>query len=315
MNKLLFTTGLAMGSILLFAQDKAQPPPGVVQVQTIITVEAQHDHDKAIPSLKAGDVIAYKGEEHFQVTDLVPFEGENAGLQLFLLIDDASSATLGSQLEDLRHFIETQPASTSIGIGYMRNAMVNLAQDLTTNHGDAAKAVRLPLASPGAMASPYLSLSDLIKRWPDTPNRREIIFITSGVDPMGDMGTMNAYLDSAIEAAQRHGIIVYAIYTPPVGHARHSFWRLNWAQNHLAQLAEETGGEAYMLGFGPPVSFAPYLEEIATHLAHQYRASFLMKPGDKGGLRDVRFATQVPNAALVAPSAVYVPAASEQPGK
>ena len=78
---------------------------------------------------------------------------------------------------------------------------------------------------------------------------------------------------------------MYAIYTPSAGHFGHSFWRLNWGQNHLAQIAEETGGESYMLGFGPPVSFAPYLTEVAEHLAHQYLVTFLIKPGEKAGFQ------------------------------
>lgn len=311
MDKLLFAAGLAIAAPFLFAQTKPQTAPSLVSVQAIITVEARHDHDKNVPSLKREDVMAYERQERLRVTDLVPFDGQNAGVELFLLIDDASSTSLGSQLGDLRHFIETQPAQTSVGIGYMRNGTVHIAQDLTTNHSLTSKTLRLPLSFPGVMASPYLSLSDLIKRWPGNSSRREVVLVTSGVDPLGGMGPMNPYLDNAIEDAQRHGIIVYAIYTPAAGHAGHSFWRLNWGQNHLAQIAEETGGEAYMLGFGPPVSFAPYLDEITAHLAHQYRVTFLMKPENKRGLRNVRFATEVPNAELVSASRVYVPADGE----
>ena len=105
--------------------------------------------------------------------------------------------------------------------------------------------------------------------------------VTSGVDPLGG-GISNPYLDAAIEHAQRAGIVVYAIYTPGAGHSGHSYWRMNWGQNHLAQIAEETGGEAYMLGFGPPVSIDQYLADIAQHLAHQYVVSFLIPPGKKG---------------------------------
>jgi hypothetical protein len=158
------------------------------------------------------------------------------------------------------------------------------------------------------MASPWLSLSDLIRRWPATSARREIVMITSGLDPLGGMGSVNPYLDTAIEQAQRNEVIVYAIYTPTAGHAGHSFFLLTWGQNHLAQLAEETGGEAYMLGFGPPVSFAPWLDEISGHVQHQYRVTFPMDAGQKGGLRAVRFATEVPNAELTAASRVYVKA-------
>jgi hypothetical protein len=302
----------AIVALPLIAQNAA---PNLVPVQTIMTVEARHDHDNAVPSLKQEDVMAYERKTRLLVTDLVSCQGENAGLELFLVIDDASDTSLGLQFGDLRHFIETQPATTAIGIGYMRNGTVDIVQKFTEDRSRAAKALRLPVSSGGVMASPYLSLKDLIKRWPGNANRREVLMISSGVDPLGGMGSINPYLDSAIESAQRNGIIVYAIYMPAAGHSGHSLFRLNWAQSHLAQLSEETGGEAYMLGFGMPVSFAPYLGEIATRLAHQYRVTFQMRPENKGGFQSVRFATEVPNAEIVAPSKVYVPAAREPAGK
>ena len=156
-------------------------------------------------------------------------------------------------------------------------------------------------------------MRDLIKRWPGNSGRREVVLLTSGVDPLDGVGPMNPHVDRAIEDAQRHGVIVYAIYTPGAGQERHIFWRLNWAQNHLARISEETGGEAYMLGFGPPVPFAPYLEEITARLARQYSVTFLMKLESKGGFRNVRFATEVPNVELVTTSRVYVPAGREEP--
>ena len=312
---------IATDGFFLFAQSTS--PPNLVPVSTILTVEARHDHDKNVPELHPEDVLAYERHERLQVTDLVSFTREHAGLELFLLLDDASSSSLGVQLGDVRHFIEAQPATTSIGVGYMRNGTVETVQGLTTDHAHAAKSLRLPLSSGGAGGSPYLSLSDLIKHWPDNGSRREpgsaarreVVMVTSGVDPLGGMGPMNPYLDSAIEDAQRNEIVVYAIYTPPTGHSGHSFWRLNWAQNYLAKLAEETGGEDYMLGFGPAVSFAPYLEEISARLGHQYLVTVLMKPGNKAGLRAVRFTTEVPNAELVAPAMVYVPAGGPEPNK
>ena len=64
-----------------------------------------------------------------------------------------------------------------------------------------------------------------------------------------------------------------------------------------------------MLGFGPPVSFAPYLAELSEHLAHQYVVTFLVKPGNKAGFQSVRLTTEVPNAEIVGTAKVYVPAA------
>jgi hypothetical protein len=305
MRKLRWTlVGLAVGGAFAFPQEKAAVPG--VPVQMIVTVEARHAK-KEVPVLNKEDVMVFQRKERLRVTDVVPRAGEQAPLELFILIDDASGTSLGSQLGDLRQFIETQPATTSIGIGYMRNGTVQIVQDVTRDHPRAAQSLRLPLGDPGISPSPFLALSDLIKRWPASRARHEVVLVSSGVDPLGG-AVVDPYLDAAIEHAQRAGIVVYAIYTPAAGHSGHSFWRENWGQNHLAQIAEETGGESYMLGFEPPVSFQPYLAEIAEHLAHQYLVTFLVAPGAKSGFQPVRFATEVPDADLVSAGKVYVPA-------
>jgi hypothetical protein len=71
-----------------------------VLAQTILTVEARHDHDKNIPSLNKEDVM-YKGHARLTVTDVVSCTGENAGLELYALIDDSTSPIVGSQFDDL----------------------------------------------------------------------------------------------------------------------------------------------------------------------------------------------------------------------
>ena len=247
--------------------------------------------------------MVFQKNERLRLTDLEV----RPALELYILIDDASGMSLGQQLQDMRQFIETQPAATSVGIGYMRNGTVEFTEALTADHAKAAKGLRLPLGYPGVMPSPFLALSDLIKRWPASSARHEVLLVSSGIDPLGG-GLSNPYLDTAIEHAQRAGVVVYAIYAPAAGHGGHSFWRMNWGQNHLAQIAEETGGESYMLGFGPLVSFAPYLAELSGHLAHQCVVTFLAKPGSKAGFQSVRLTTEVPNAEIVAANRVYVPA-------
>lgn len=290
---------LAMSVVLVFAEDKAPAP--TVPVQITVTVEARHGTN--VPALNPEDFVVYQGKERLRLVDAVP--ANHGDLELFLLLDDSSSWTLGSELADLRRFINTQTGSTAIGIGYMSHGTVETVQSLTTDHGRAAKALRLPF---GVSSSPYLSLSELIKRWPDTAARREVVMVTSGADPLGGTGVMNPYLDAAIEDAQRAGIIVYAIYTPGTGHSAHSYWRMNWGQNYLAELADETGGEAYMLGFGNPVSVAPYLEDITARFTHQYRISFLANTEGKPGFKSVKFTTEVPNAEIVAASKIHIPA-------
>jgi len=211
-------------------------------------------------------------------------------------------------LEDVRQFINAQPSTTTIGVAYMRNGTAEILQNPTNDHTQADKALRLPLGDPGASPSPYFSLVDLIKRWPEGPVRREILMVSDGIDRFGGGGPSNSYVDSAIEEAQRAGVIIYSIYTPGVGHYGHSFWRMNWGQNYLSQISDETGGESYYLGFGAPVSFAPYLDDLSHRLTRQFLLTFLAKPEKKAGFQQVKLRTEVPNAELVAADRVYVPA-------
>jgi len=294
---------LAACGIGALAADKSVTPGSDVGI--VVTAEAVHG--KTIPALSPQDFIVHQGHNRLPVTSAIALQGEHAGLELFLLVDDSSNSSLGLQLSELKKFIASQPATTAIGIGYMRNGGVAIQQNPTTDHAVAAKALRLPLGNPGVIASPFLALSDLIKRWPASAERHEVIMISSGTDPLG--GTMvNPYLDAAIEHAQRSGVIVYTIYTPGAGHAGHSYWRMNWGQNHLAQLAEETGGEAYFLGFEAPVSFAPYLGSVSEHLSHQYLVSFVPRSGQKAGIESINVSSEIPNVELVSAGKVYVPA-------
>jgi hypothetical protein len=228
------------------------------------------------------------------------------------LLDDGSGLNLGSQLDVLSKFITAQPASTLIGVAYMQNGAAKVGQSPTSDHALAAKALRLPLGIGGVNASPYFSLSDLIKRWPETSNRREVLLVSDGIDRYyGTADLQDPYLDAAIDEALRGGIVVYAIYTPGAGHFGHSYWQNYWGQTYLSRVAEETGGESYYIGFtGGPVSFDPYLEDMRRHLDHQYWVTFIPKPQKKNGWQRIKVTTEVSNAELVSPQKVYVPAAT-----
>src|SRR5271165_3754597 len=72
-------------------------------VHVLVTAEAHHG--STVPEITKSDVFVYEGKDRDQVTDWVPAQGEHAGLELFILLDDGSSSSLGTQLEDLRKFI------------------------------------------------------------------------------------------------------------------------------------------------------------------------------------------------------------------
>jgi hypothetical protein len=280
-----------------------------VQAHMLVTVEARHGSD--VPTVGHDDVMVYEGHDRDQILNWVPAQGDNAALELFILLDDGSNFSLGSQLEDIRHFIAAQPPTTKIGIAYMQNGTAKVEQELTSDHARGAKALRLPLGIAGINASPYFSISDLIKRWPETTVRREILVASDGIDNYYGSGNLDdPYLDAAIDDAQRAGVVVFAIYTPGFGHESHSYWRTYWGQIYLSRLGDETGGESYYIGFnGPPPSFNPFLDDLGHRLTHQYFLTFVPKRQKKNGFQRVKLTTEVSNAELVAPNSVYVPGA------
>jgi len=304
-------TILAMSLVLpgLQAQDAA---PTTVSVSMTVTVNVAEN--KRMPEITQQDVFVKQGKERLKVTGWTPAQGDQAGLDLFILIDDASDSSLGSQLDDLRTFISAQPATTSVAVGYMSNTTVQLVQNFTTDHAAAAKSVRLPLGSAGAFGSPYLSVIDAMKRWPAHPNRREVIMVTDGIDrarggPRFRGLGFNPDVDSAGDVAMRTGTIIHTLYAPGVGRMRRNYWEANTGQMGISKLSDVTGGESYYLGLQSPVSFGPYLEQIQKVLNNQYLLSFAAKPGKKAGLQYVKLSTEVPGVEFSAADAVWVPVA------
>jgi hypothetical protein len=264
-----------------------------------MVVTAEPHHGVPLPGVNSADVTVYEGKERDQIAAWIPAQGDHAALEFFVLIDDSSREVLATQFDDIKKFITAQPPTTKIGIAYMQNGTAHIEQNLTDDHDQAAKAIRLPLGYYGANASPYFSLSDLVKRWPQDSARHEVLMITNGFDP---------YLDAAIEDSQRAGVVVSAIYEPSVGHVGHSYWLSYWGQLYLAKLTEESGGEAYYIGFtGQAPDFTPYLKDLSNRLNHQYILAFVPKPQKKAGMQPVKLKTELHNIDLVAARRIYVP--------
>jgi hypothetical protein len=303
-NNLFFT--LAVFVLATTAADTGAQQSAGVPVHVVVTVEAHKG--KETPVINREDVMVHEGRDRDQVVEWVPAQGKHAALELMILLDDGSNTTLGTQLDDLRNFINTQPDTTTVGVAYMHDGVAQVVQNLTGDRALAAKALRLPVGLRGVNGSPYFSLTDLVKRWPASTARRAVVMATDGIDRNYGTGDLqNPYLDEAIDNALRAGITVSTIYTPGVGHFGHSYWQTYWGQIYLSRLAEETGGEAYYIGFtGPPVSFTPFLDDVRRRLAHQYILTFLAKPPKKANWQRIRLMTEVPNADLVAPGKVWV---------
>jgi hypothetical protein len=273
----MFVLVLGMTSVPTPAQDNKPDSSGEVPVHMVVTVKPRHGGQ--VPAVAADNVKVYQRSKEDVVTSWVPLQGDRAGLQLFILIDDTSRDTLALQFDSIKKLIEEQPATTAIGVGYMRNGTVVTVQNLTKDHALAAKSLRLPLRGVG-YTSPYLSLSDLMKKWPVSEDRREILMLTSGIDPLGGGFSNDPFTNPYLDG--------------------------NLAQTGLDILSQKTGGATYYLGLGTPVDIAPYLQDISLSLKHQYELTFLAKGAKKPTLEPVKVKTEMPNMGLITAEDGYV---------
>src|ERR1700757_3789579 len=92
-----------------------------VPVHVVVTVEARKGGET--PVINREDVMVHVGHDRDTVIDWVPAQGEHKLLELMIMLDDGSNTTLGTQLEDLRKFINAQPDTTTIGVTYMRDGI------------------------------------------------------------------------------------------------------------------------------------------------------------------------------------------------
>jgi len=310
----------------LTAQEKTSS--GTVQVHMVIT-DVGLKADSELPRLRQDEVKVKQGKTFLQVTQLISAQGDNAALQLMILIDDTLDTSIGTNLNDIRDFIKAQPPLTLIGIAYMANATINVVQNFTNDHEAAAKAVRLPRGGFSTQDSPYLSLISLVKGWQQQNVRREVLMVSDGIDRLRgekpttaqlgpslgygpayhSMPTISVDATGASEISQRYNVIVHSLYSPGVGRAARSSWDLQVGLSGLSKIAEETGGECYSLGTSSLVSFKPYLERFQKALDSQYFLVFLAVPKKKAGFQRVRIETELPNSEILSPDNVWVEAA------
>ena len=281
--------------------------PGV-PVSTVVTLEARRG--KTMPAIEAKDIAVEQGKDRRPVIGLRAL-GEGDRLQLMLLIDDSARGSFDAEIPTLQKWVRQMPPQAEVAIAYMRNGMAVVTAHFTKDHTAAAQGIRVAAGPGGANVNPYDSLEDAIKKWPTGggAGRKIVVMVSSGIEGLGGgYNSDNPYVNAGIRAAVKAGVVVYTIYSPSVGHAGHSLWRSTWGQNFLSQLSDETGGESYIIGFGSPVSFQPFLDSIFERLQHQYILTFSARAEQKAGLQPVRIFIPEKDASLAAPDKVYVPA-------
>lgn len=311
------TPALTTAALLLPLSAVAQNE-GLIPTQTLVRAESKQN---VIPEASA--ITLQLNGKNTPLTSLAPIPP--SGAQVALLIDDGLSRSAGIQLNDLKGFAEDMPPGVEVFVGYMRNGTVEQVVPFTTDHAQAAAAVRLPLGTPGISASPYFCLSEFVRHWPGANSNfgdrgpaetegapgpqkaRFVIMVTNGVDPYnGSTSILNQdspYVASAAVDAERAGVAVSSIYYSDAGfRGRGSFS----GQSYLSQIADATGGTEYNMGPINPVSLKPYFDQFAHDLSETYVATFKADAGNGGKEHLVRLkmSTSVPKLKLRYPENV-----------
>jgi hypothetical protein len=293
--------------IVLPARAQEAATGGTAPVTTVVTVLGPKFN--APPPLGKEDIIVHSGKTRLDVTRWLPAQGEHAGLELAIVIDDVVSTDIGLQFKDLTTFITDQQKTTKVGIFYADNGTIQTASQFNSDHEAVAKTLRLPIGRYAAYSSIYLSMIDLIKRWPATGDRREILLISDGIDRFRGDFPESPDLESTITNAQKAGIMIHTLYSTGVGRFARNIFRSNLGQSNLAKITDATGGEAFFQGLQTPISFAPYLQQLDIILRNQYWLTFAMPRSNKakGELRRFRVTTEQRNVEISAPQEVFVP--------
>jgi hypothetical protein len=276
-------------------------------VTTVVTVLG-HDFSPPPPITKE-EVTVYSGKNREDVTSWIPARGDQAGLQLAILIDDSDSPTsIGSHFTELRNFITSQPSSTQVGVFYAANGAADAVSEFSADHDAVAQKIRLPLGRRSSDSpSIYLSLQDLAKHWPSNGMRHEVLMIASGVDHLYP-GFEDPYFASALKSLQTAGVVVHTIYAGGPGLARAGL-RMDIAQSNLSQLAGGTGGEPFFQGLETPVDFGPILRDLDIALKNQYFLTFTTPRSEKksGEVREIKVRVEQQKVKLDYPKEVFVP--------
>jgi len=280
----------------------------------IVTVGHHYGHPAR--ALTKDDLIVTQHFEPLPVMDLIPLRGDRASLELFLLVDHCSNCEPGSKFEELSRFITSQPPATTVGIAYIQNGRLQLALNPTTDHERAVKALSTPEGS--KPASPFGALAELIRSWPQGPSRgpyrRAVLMISNGINPSATDKLQDPSAEAALAEAQRAGVTVYVIYHPSADYRSTDYSQIYAGQVQLSHVAEETGGEAYFLGFGPLPSLAPFLTDLSDHLANQYLLEFDANPAEgSGALEPVTVKSKIADLDVMVPDKVWVPGHASGP--
>ena len=145
-STLLLTLALFLSVVLVSSSPSLAGQSSGQTAPVTIVVTALGPNYSAPPAISKEDVAVYSRKNREDIVSWVPAQGDKAGLQLAILIDDADSATaIGPHLQEIKDFITSQPSTTQVGLFYATHGSAQAAADFSADHAAVVKKLRLPL--------------------------------------------------------------------------------------------------------------------------------------------------------------------------
>ncbi len=285
---------LIFGFFTIQTPGQTKSPAKEREVTVLVTAIANNARTKAIAA-KLQPVDFVVSEDGIPQKILSVKKAGGAPVQVAVLIQDNLVSRVNNELNEIKTFVRGLPEGSKVMTAYVSGGALSVRQEFTTDRESAAKSLRIISGSEiGAPYSPFIQLSDALKRFDDGFDGRKIVlFVSDGldgiVDPRDASPFFSLYLDNAVRNAQNSGINIYPIYAPSAGRIRFSRRAINNGQGSLLRLADETGGEAFFSG-SDFVTFSPYFKELNQILENQWLIKYVSN-SEKSGFRKIKVVT------------------------
>lgn len=255
-------------------------------------------------------------------------------VQLWIALDDDSSAALNRRLDDVRKFILHLPSAFQVGVVYFSLSGAQIAAPLSNKHRAAAAAVRPVKAMQGISPDPYAALQSLLEQWPAVPGvRRAVLIFSDGVlHSGGDNNPSNHSFQAAEARAQQADVTVFGLSVPDAGNAMgigvggevQPSLRAQGGGNstmnspaatpamaaaqgegNLRTLAEATGG--WWNEVTLPMTVLPgELAAVLSCMQHQFYLVFAVPPGTPAAWVPLKIDSHAKGAKVSVPPGVYL---------
>lgn len=267
------------------AARKQEKRASVRPVTIPITIRFRHESKEKRELEPVGDITV---REDGEAQKVISQRGIGASpLTLAVLIQDGVVPSVSSDITRIADFVRHLPRGSRVLVGYIRSGSLQVRQKFTSDLERAASTMRAPIPFASASSSnTYQEIIEGLRRFDSQPTgRRAILVVSDGLDSSQgfSISPQSLNLERAIKEAQRRSVAVYAFYAPTVSIiSGGNRLLIGNAQGSLERLSEETGGRAFFQGTGAPVSFEPYLRDLATSLSRQIAVTYLSTHTNKG---------------------------------